>query len=316
MTSVPPDFEYAQPRAGHRSVVSGNLLAFGSMVLLAAGFPAAEVLLATWHPLALMMLRLAMALAVLIPLWILIDGVAAVLRARWLRAFWIGFIGFGAGTNLLLFAQWYTDPVTVALIATTTPIAATMVEWLGKRRRVTPRFIIGLCATVAGGAIAVAQSVSLDFGMGLAMAVLAGLSFAWASDRAVQDLPALSALGRSAITFVGAAVFTGVIFAVGAATQNVSFPHSITAQEFAMLVVYAVAAMALSQILFIASVSKIGIALSSFHMNIAPFYVMIILVSLGGVWDGRAALGALIVGVGVLVAQDAGPGKRLSPRGR
>lgn len=303
MTSVPPDFNYASAYALRRNALSGNLLAFGSMVLWAAGFPAAEILLKEWHPIALMLMRLCMALSVLLPLWLLIDGPHVVRAARWNRAFWIGFLGFGAGTNLLLFAQWYTDPVTVALIATTTPIAATMVEVFGRRRRVNMHFLLGLGATVAGGAIAVAQNISIDLGLGVVMAIMSGLCFAWASDRAVQDLPALTALGRSAITFVGAAVFTLVMFICAVWMNWAALPQRISAGQFGLLAVYAVAAMALSQILFIASVGRIGIALSSFHMNIAPLYVMVIFVALGGVWDWRAVLGAAIVGFGVVIAQ-------------
>ena len=43
---------------------------------------------------------------------------------------------------------------------------------------------------------------------------------------------------------------------------------------------------------------KLGIALTSFHLNIAPFYLMIIRVALGGAWDWRAAVGASVVGIG------------------
>lgn len=305
MTSVPPDFDYTSSYALRRNALSGNVLAFGSMVLWAAGFPAAEILLEDWHPITLMLLRLCMALSVLLPLWWLVDGPRVVLAARWNRAFWIGFVGFGAGTNLLLFAQWYTDPVTVALIATTTPIAATMVEVLGRRRHVNVRFLVGLCASVAGGAIAVAQNISIDLGIGVLMAITSGLCFAWASDRAVQDLPSLTALGRSAITFVGAAAFTLLMFVIAVSMDWTRLPASIDAEQLGLLAVYSVAAMALSQILFIASVGRIGIALSSFHMNIAPFYVMVIFVALGGIWDWRAVVGAAIVGFGVVIAQSA-----------
>ena len=59
----------------HRQrILSGNGLAIGSMLLWAAGFPAAEILLDAWHPLALMTARLMLALAVLMPLWLLLDG--------------------------------------------------------------------------------------------------------------------------------------------------------------------------------------------------------------------------------------------------
>ena len=50
------------PRQGN-PVLSGHALAVGSMVLWAAGFPAAEVLLDVWHPVTLVVLRLSMALA-------------------------------------------------------------------------------------------------------------------------------------------------------------------------------------------------------------------------------------------------------------
>lgn len=315
MASVPPEARTASARGSANPVVSGNALAVGSMVLWAAGFPAAEVLLETWHPVTLMLARLLTALALLLPLWLLVDGAEVIRRANWRKAFWIGFLGFGSGTNLILFAQWFTDPVTVALIATTTPIAAAAIEVYDRRRRIGRAFLLGLAATVLGGVIAVGDSPSAAFGIGVVMAVGSGICFAWASDRAVQELPALSALGRSAITFVGAAVFTAMVFALawglgwelgwgltGAQTETARL-LGISAQDWGLLAIYSLAAMALSQILFMASVGRLGIALTSFHINIAPFYVMIILVALGGAFDWRAALGAAVVGLGVLIAQ-------------
>jgi drug/metabolite transporter (DMT)-like permease len=279
------------------------MLAIGSMVLWAAGFPAAELLLDRWHPVTLMLLRLGMALAVLLPLWALMDGPIALVRARWGRGVWIGLLGFGTGTNLLLYAQWYTDPVTVALIAAATPIAATVIEVFAGQRRVTRRYLSGLAASVVGGAVAVGGSFSADLGLGVLMAIASGFCFSWASHAAVRDFPEMSAVGRSTITFVGAGLFTLVIFAVLSIAGIVQLPGTISGKEWSLLAVYSVAAMALSQILFIASVGRLGIALTSFHINIAPFYVMLIMIALGGAWDGRAAIGAAIVGIGVLLSQ-------------
>lgn len=303
MASAPPQPDLTCAIALRNRAVSGNALAVGSMLLWAAGFPAAELLLEDWHPITLMMLRLCMALAVLLPLWALIDGPTAVLNARWGLGVWIGMFGFGVGTNLLLFAQWFTDPVTVALIATTTPISATIIEVLSRQRRVGRRFMLGLGASVLGGAIAVGGNLSADLGWGVLMAIAAGFCFTWASNAAVRDFPDLSPVGRSAITFAGAAVFTALIFAAAWSSGVVEWPERVSAEQFGLLAIYAVAAMALSQILFIASVGRLGIALSSFHINIAPFYVMLILIALGGEWDWRAAIGAAIVGIGVLISQ-------------
>ena len=66
---------------------------------------------------------------------------------------------------------------------------------------------------------------------------------------------------------------------------------------------YAVTGLALSQVLWILSVGQLGIGLASLHINAAPFYVMAILYALGGPWNATQALGAAIVGVGVLIAQ-------------
>lgn len=158
MTSVPPDFDASHIVGNRNQILSGNGFAIGSMLFWAAGFPAAEILLNDWHPITLMTLRLFMALAVLIPLWFLMDGARAVLGARWRLGLWVGFLGFGTGANLLLFAQWYTDPVMVALIATTTPISATAIEVLARQRRINRQFVLGLAASVLGGAIAVAKT--------------------------------------------------------------------------------------------------------------------------------------------------------------
>ncbi|WP_291837882.1 hypothetical protein [Limimaricola sp.] len=44
-------------------------------------------------------------------------------------------------------------------------------------------------------------------------------------------------------------------------------------------------------------------AVAAFHINIAPFYVMMILLALGGVWNWPQAIGAAIVALGVVLAQ-------------
>lgn len=304
MASIPPDAHAIHLPDDRRRIVSGNGLAMGSMMLWAEGFPAAELLLQDWHPITLMTLRLSLALAVLFPLWLLVDGARVVRAANWGRGILIGILGFGVATNLLLFAQWFTDPVTVTLIATTTPVSATLIEVLGRQRRLNRSFLLGLTAAVIGGAIAVGGNLSAEMGWGVVMAISSCVCFTWASNAAVRDFPDLSPVGRSTITFVGAALLTFVIFAVSKMAGYVEFPTDIDARQVGLLVIYAVAAMALSQILFIAAVGKLGIAITSFHSNIAPFYVMMIMVGLGGSWDWRAVIGALVVGAGVAISQN------------
>jgi drug/metabolite transporter (DMT)-like permease len=79
------------------------------------------------------------------------------------------------------------------------------------------------------------------------------------------------------------------------------------------LAIFAIGAMALSQLLWISAVGQLGIALSSLHINATPFYVMLMLFALGGSWSWTQALAAAIVGIGVLVAQDLIPLRRRHP---
>ena len=284
-------------------LVTGNALAFIAIFLFAAGFPAAEVLLEIWHPITLMFFRLLLAVSTLVIIWILLEGLPSVLKAPWLKGIKIGLLGFGLGTNLLLFAQWFTDPITVALLATLIPVSATILEVWDGRRKLNTKFILGLLASIIGGFIAVSENISIDLGWGVLMALASGFCFMWASDKSVTKLPELSSIARSSITFTGATVFTTISFLVFFNLGLIEIPNKITNNQLFSLIVYSVIAMAISQLLFIASIDKIGIAITSLHLNFSPFYVMIILFILGGAWDLRAAVGASIVAFGVWLAQ-------------
>ena len=284
-------------------LVTGNALAFIAIFLFAAGFPAAEVLLEIWHPITLMFFRLLLAVSTLVTIWLLLEGLPSVLKAPWLKGIKIGLLGFGLGTNLLLFAQWFTDPITVALLATLIPVSATILEVWDRRRKLNTKFILGLLASIIGGFIAVSENISIDLGWGVLMALASGFCFMWASDKSVTKLSGLSSIARSSITFTGAAVFTTISFLVLFNLGLIEIPNKITTNQLFSLIIYSVISMAISQVFFIASVDKVGIAISSLHLNFSPFYVMIILFILGGAWDLRAAVGASIVAFGVWLAQ-------------
>lgn len=286
-----------------RARVLGNMMAIASMVFWAAGFPAAETLLETWHPIALIFMRLVVTVGAVAIVWGVLEKPFAVSSTVWRHGIRIGFLGFGVGTVLLLLGQWYTDPVTVALISTTTPIMATVIEVVKGQRKLTSRFVMGLLASVLGGCVAVGQSLSLDLGLGMVISIAACFMFAWASDASVAKLPDISTLGRTTITFIGATLFAGALFIICAIFGDVRIPQKISSVDLGHLLVYSIAAMAVSQVLFLSAVSRIGIALTSLHINIAPFYVMFLIVLMGGEWSVDVAVGAVLVAIGVAIAQ-------------
>jgi len=306
MTTAPdPSGGSFHGAARSRHLATGNALGGASMVAWAAGFPAAEALLESWPPLALITARFVLAVALLLPIWILLDGRGAVLNARWGRGTLMGGICFGFGAYLLLLAQAYTDPVTVALIASTCPIAATLIEVVSGQRKLRRNFLYGLGASVIGGYVATGgDGLSADLGLGAACAVASCFLFAWGSFAAVRDFPDLTPVGRSTITLAGGCVMTSVLLLASHAVGLSVLPTApVDSTQMSWLVLYAVAGMALSQVMFIASVGRLGVAVASFHLNTAPFYVMMIMLALGAAWSWPQALGAAIVGLGVILSQ-------------
>lgn len=302
-----PALVAAQAAAARKSVLSGNAMGVASMLMWSAGFPAADILLDTWPPLALITARFVLALALLIPLWIAIDGWRIVRHAHWARGSVVGAIGFGLGAYLLLQAQALTDPVSVALIASASPIAGTLIEMLHRTRRLTWRFGAGLAASVAGGAVATSALAPADLGPGAACAVASVFLFVWGSMAAVRDFPGLSPVGRSTVTLAGGMVAVSVIFLGSRAAGLDVLPRAtVTQDQVGLLLVYAIAGMALSQVMWIASVGRLGVAVAAFHINVAPFYVMLLMVALGASWNWPQAAGAAIVALGVMLSQRRG----------
>lgn len=292
-------------RGAPSAALYGNVMCTLSMVTWAMSFPLAELLLQSWHPMFLGTVRASLAVAIMIPIWLLIEGPRAAGRLPWWRGLKVGAFGFGIATVSMLIAQKMTDPVTVALIAAAAPVIASTVELRQRTRRLTAGFVTGLLVTVAGGAIAASHgNAGGQFGLGAVIAVLSVCLWTWASYAAIRELPDATPLGRSCVTFVGAtlALWAGTGFAV---VLGLDLLPSAAFQWWQMqtLFAYAVIGMAFSQVLWLAAVSRLGVALASFHMNLTPFYVMLTMLALGAGWHWPQAYGAALVGAGVILAQ-------------
>lgn len=276
-----------------------------SMLLFAAGFPAAGVLLESWGPMSLIAFRCALATGLILVIWWAVDGTAALKAAPWGRGIWIGALGFGSGTVMLLWAQDMTDAVTAALVTASMPVSAVALEVMFDRRRLTWFFVAGLSLVLIGGLIATGADLgNSQFGIGAAIGLAATVIFTWGSRATVKQLPDMTGLGQAAITFVGALVFC---LAALAASLALGLPGTeigrFDANSVTMLALYAFAAMGISQILWIIGVSRMGIGLASFHLNAVPFYVMLMALAFGGAWSWDQALGAGLLAIGVVLAQ-------------
>lgn len=288
-----------------RSLASANLICIASMVVWAAGLPAADLIIPLIPPLALTALRTGLAAAVLMLVWVMIEGTGPIRRANWRRGIVVGGICIGLGAVLLVIGQSYTDAVTVSIITATMPIIGIGLEVLLDGRRVTRPLIFGLILSLAGGMIALAKGgFSLNLGLGALAAFASCAAFTWGSRATVTLFSDLTPLGRTSITVTGAfivmlTVSLGFSVAGGAPVQWAALGWP----EIGALALFGVGSLALSQILWIVSVERLGIGSASLHMNAVPFYVMLIAFAFGADWSWLQTFGAAIVVIGVMIAQ-------------
>ena len=286
--------------------LKGNILCFAAMVAWAAGFPAVDPLLDTWGVLALIAARMAVGACLLLAVLWLVEGLTSLQRAHWRSGVFAGAFGFGLGASLLLLGQAMSDPVTTAIVAAMSPVAGAVYEFLFDKRRISVRLIVGVFLSVIGGLIAVGPSlVTGEAGLGALICLISVFVFVWGTRASNQKMPGDSALTRTTVTSVGAAVFCTVAWAgasllgLGTAEAGAFGPGDI-----ANFLIWTILAFVVSQTLWLWSAGALGVLIASLQMNAAPFYVMIAgVLALGAEWSLAQAAGAAIVGLGVIVAQ-------------
>ena len=281
------------------------------MLVWAMGLPAADYLIGPVPPLWLTAARMVVAALVLLPVWLLLER-PDLRPIPWRLAIGVGAL-LAAGAFLLVVAQAQTDAVTVAVVSAAMPVVGLGIEVLTDGRRLTLAMGVGVALSLFGGILALGTGMGtgmgeaglrLDLGLG-ALAALASITLYTLGSRwTVTALPGLTPLGRSTLTILGAALVT-ILAATLATGLGAPGPDwaALGLREAVALLIYGVFAMALSQILWIASIGHLGIGLGALHINAAPFYVMVFLFLLGQPWNWMQAFGALVVGLGVLIAQ-------------
>ena len=288
-------------------IIKSNAILVAAISIFALGFPAAEYLLDDWDVVTVITVRNVFAFILLFFIWIVLEGSTVIRSANWIKGFWIGGIGFGIGSFLLLFVQSLTTPVIAALAAATMPLAAVTLEIIFDGRKMTQLFLIGIILVLFGGFVATGATfdgISFGFRLGALLVFIPAAIFAWGSRATVKNLPGMTSLGQTTITTFGMAVFTLVLYVICNFLLQIIGPYpEITIKHFGLVLIYAWLGFAISQIFWIRGVRGLGIGIASFHLNALPFYVMFFLFLLGESWNWQQAIGALIVTTGVILSQ-------------
>lgn len=290
-----------------QGALAANLICMASMLVWAAALPAADVLIGPVPPIPLTAARMALAALVLLPLWVLLEGPGVLRGAGWIKGIVIGGGTIGFGATMLVMGQARTSAVTVAVISATMPVIGIAIEVLLDGRRLTPGLVIGVLLSLAGGVMALGNgggTQGLALGIGALLAFGSVITFTFGSRWTVTAFPDLSPMGRTTVTLTGAALATALATVLHHLSGGATPDWAVLGwKEFGALIIFAVGGLAISQVLWIISVGSLGIGLASLHINLTPFYVMLVVFALGGRWDWLQAIGAAVVGIGVLIAQ-------------
>ena len=286
------------------SALTANLLCVLSMMIWAGGISAADLVIPLLRPEPLNALRMGLSALFLLAIWWGTEGFGPIRRANWVKGTLVGSL-IGLGAWLLVLGQARGGAVTVAVISATMPVVGIALEVILDGRRLTLALVLGLVLAVAGGFLALDFAAGgLSLGLGALFCFASVVSFTLGSRLTITAFPNESPLGRTAISLVGASI-AAVAVVVLQTLYGVPLP-GFTAwgwPEVGALLMFSVGAVGIAQWLFVMAVGRIGIGMTTLHMNATPFYVMLILFAAGGSWNWTHALAAAIVGLGVLIAQ-------------
>lgn len=301
---------FASWNVATRPLLLGNVTAFASAFAWATSFPATEILLASWHPLPLTAARIGGAGLFLLVLLLLSRARHELRVAPWPDVVLVGTVGVAVAPLLLVTAQAWSDPVTVAVLATTAPAISAAVTAVETRERPPATVLAGILLAVLGGIFVSVHPFREEIGFrgGEPLMLVSLACWVWYSRAAVERLQGLSDLSKAALTTAaGGVVLLGVVGAVTVVGFG-PFPVDWRPVNTLALAWTAFVAVGLSIVLWMSAVRLLGVTVASMHLNLAPFYVMLLAWASGATVDRGQLLGAALVALGVALSQR--PGRR------
>ncbi|HMR29415.1 MAG TPA: DMT family transporter [Geminicoccaceae bacterium] len=279
----------------------GNLAAFLSTILWASAFPVTQHLLETWDPLPLAAARLGLASAAMLVMAFMSRQLPAARALPWRDICLLGGLGVAVSVLCLLAGQALSDPVTASAIATMQPVAALLIGYASGRERLRPLQIMGILLAVSGALVVSPASQGAAFRGGEPLLVANVLLWTWYSHGARERL---GGLGTFAVGGLTMAVASAVLVAGSIAVSPIH-PQAVdlSLDSLPWLFWMGVVGIGLSVPLWLSSVRLLGLAIASLHINLAPFYVILIGLLFGGSLSARQIFGAGLVATGAIVAQ-------------
>jgi drug/metabolite transporter (DMT)-like permease len=206
---------------------------------------------------------------------------------------------------LVVIGQTRTDAVTVGIISTTMPLISALMAWALDGLRPTAPVAAGIVLAIAGGIVATVDGPGSGEGpRGGEILVLGSMvAWIWYSRAALTRLAGHGDLALSGLTFGAAAIVVAVVLALAVPLGLAEPRLALDPPNLAAVLWMSMIAIGLSVPLWFTSARILGITVAAIHTNLAPFYVMLIELGMGGTVSARQVLGAMLVAAGAFLAQ-------------
>lgn len=282
-------------------ILRGNLAAFVSTVLWASAFPVTQHLLLTWDPLPLAAARLGLASVAMLAMALMTRQLPTGRSLPWRDICLLGGLGVAVSVLCLLAGQALSDPVTASAIATMQPVAAAVIGYASGRERLRPFQVMGILLAVSGAMVISPATQGAGFRGGEPLLVANVLLWTWYSHGTRERLGGLGPFAVGGLTMAVAST----VLTLGTVVVGLFHPQAIDLGLGALpwLLWMGVVGVGLSAPLWLTSVRLLGVAIASLHINLAPFYVILIGLGVGGGVSRAQILGAGLVAIGAVVAQ-------------
>jgi drug/metabolite transporter (DMT)-like permease len=289
----------------HPNFLRGNLLAIAAILLWSTNFPVVEMLVQSWHPLLLATARLSSSALCLLVMLALLRKLPRLSSIPTLPILIYGGGFLGLATVMQTFAVQLAGSVMVAIIGTAMPLISAIIGYVFAKEPLGMLVMIGIAFAIVGGVISSVTGMTLDVSLGLGELLMLLSTIMWTlyARGLVLHLGHLDNMtGVALCSLAGsctALTLSAIALALGLATPI----YDLSINSIGAIIWLGGFAVGLSTVIFIAGSRILSVTIASMHLNIVPFYVMMISLTLGGVLVWQQFWGAALVVVGAILAQ-------------
>jgi drug/metabolite transporter (DMT)-like permease len=272
--------------------------------------PALDYLMQHWDPYFLAAARYTLAAPILLLLLKLIEGQLPWFAGQPAWRWWVlGAAGVGLFAPLFTVGLQHADPITVAILGSTSPAITAIVGWVAFRLPMPGRMIPGILLAIAGCAYATydphLHGSPFDLRGGEILVIAAQLCWSWYSIASQRWMIGCSQLRISGITTTIGSVMLILAYLVASAVGSAELPPAaprglIDAGAFLWLPLVPVL---VGNLLWLNGVRRLGAVIAALFLNLMPITAVLITAALGVQPTRQQLIGGGFVLAGILLAQ-------------